>query len=530
MSSTHETRLVAGETSVLEGASAVVAGLGFLTFLFAWLTLSEVVSLETRVLGMGLFELLGLDLLVSGSGVLAFGVVSRAEFVETSPSDTAGLPAAIVFGSIGLAAGGIVASQTFGFGFPGWLAIGVLTGGASAAVTILPREDIGSTVPAGVLAVAVGAVFLTGLIGPEWAWNPADFEATYTARVVVPVLAVLCSLLVAWASAKAYSGFGSRGRQNGAYFLIGVNAFAMLAVPLLLLAFVVRRGWPRATAGIEIGPGVGPTVVFGLRLPFDWPFVMNVSQGIYVDVPGVLPAIAGTAWLVIGAMLFAVPLGVGAAVFLTEYAEQGRFTSLVEVTTNGLWSTPSIVFGLFGLAFLVPRFGNTNSLFVGMVVLGFMLLPLVLITSREALKSVPDEYRDASAALGVSQWETIKSVVLPAALPGVITGVYSRGRPDRGRDRADPARHRRIVVSQPHATGARLVSVQHDAAVRHQRRAAHCRQRASVPVVRDHHCRRRCGRRPSVRLGDGVRTVAHRAFVLCGRDRVTNVLQEATTP
>ena len=336
MSSTHETRLVAGETSVLEGASVVVADLGFLTFLFAWLTLSEVVSLETRVLGMGLFELLGLDLLVSGSGVLAFGVVSRAEFVETSPSDTAGLPAAIVFGSIGLAAGGIVASQTFGFGFPSWLAIGVLTGGASAAVTILPREDIGSTVPAGVLAVAVGAVFLTGLIGPEWAWNPADFEATYTARVVVPVLAVLCSLLVAWASAKAYSGFGSRGRQNGAYFLIGVNAFAMLAVPLLLLAFVVRRGWPRATAGIEIGPGVGPTVVFGLRLPFDWPFVMNVSQGIYVDVPGVLPAIAGTAWLVIGAMLFAVPLGVGAAVFLTEYAEQGRFTSLVEVTTNGL--------------------------------------------------------------------------------------------------------------------------------------------------------------------------------------------------
>lgn len=85
MSSTHETRLVAGETSVLEGASAVVAGLDFLTFLFAWLTLSEVVSLETRVLGMGLFELLGLDLLVSGSGVLAFGVASRAEFVETSP-------------------------------------------------------------------------------------------------------------------------------------------------------------------------------------------------------------------------------------------------------------------------------------------------------------------------------------------------------------------------------------------------------------------------------------------------------------
>jgi phosphate transport system permease protein len=234
---------------------------------------------------------------------------------------------------------------------------------------------------------------------------------------------VFCSLLVAWAGARAHAGFGHRGRQRGAYFLIGVNAVAMLAVLFLLLGFVVSRGLPKATEGIEVGLGVGPTVAFELRLPFDWPFVMNVSQGIYVDVPGVLPAIMGTAWLVIGAMLFAVPLGVGAAVFPTEYADQGRFTSVVEVTTNGLWSTPSIVFGLFGLAFLVPRFGNTNSLFVGMVVLGFMLLPLVLITSREALKSVPDEYRDASAALGVSQWETIKSVVLPAALPGVITGI-----------------------------------------------------------------------------------------------------------
>jgi phosphate transport system permease protein len=150
---------------------------------------------------------------------------------------------------------------------------------------------------------------------------------------------------------------------------------------------------------------------------------MNVSQGIYVDIPGVLPAIMGTVWIVVGTILFAVPLGVGAAVFLTEYAEQGRFVRIVEVTTNGLWSTPSIVFGLFGAAFLVPRFGNTNSLLSGILVLGFMLLPLVLITSREALRSVPDEYRDASAALGVSRWQTIRSVVLPAALPGVITGV-----------------------------------------------------------------------------------------------------------
>jgi phosphate transport system permease protein len=138
---------------------------------------------------------------------------------------------------------------------------------------------------------------------------------------------------------------------------------------------------------------------------------------------GIFPAVVGTIWLVVGATTFTVPLGVGAAVFLTEYAEQGRFTNLVEVATNALWSTPSIVFGLFGAAFLIPRLGGDESLLAGMLVLGFMLLPLVLITSREAIKSVPEEYRDASAALGVDRWTTIRSVVIPAAMPGIITGV-----------------------------------------------------------------------------------------------------------
>jgi phosphate transport system permease protein len=134
--------------------------------------------------------------------------------------------------------------------------------------------------------------------------------------------------------------------------------------------------------------------------------------------------VLGTVWLVIGAVVVAVPLGIGSAIFLTEYVERGRITQVVEVVTNGLWSTPSIVFGLFGLAFLMPRLsGGGRSLIVGQVVLGFMLLPLVMITSREAILSVPDEYRDASAALGVTRWQTIRSVVLPAAMPGVITGV-----------------------------------------------------------------------------------------------------------
>lgn len=413
MSDAYETRLVEERTSWLSRASTAVIGVSVLTFVFGWAALFEVVRLDTRFLGLSAFSLFGVGLLAMGGTVIAFGVASRTGFTETNPSDTAGLFVGLVFGLLGVVAGGLVASQTFGLGPVGWMAVAVLMGSVSAAVTVLPREDIGSTLPAGYVSIAVGGAFLTGLIGPEWSWHPAGFEATFTAGVVVPLLAVFCSVICAWAAAKTHEGFGSRGRQTGAYLLMGLSIVALLAVLLLLIAFVVTRGLPVVMQGFDIGPG----------LSIEWPFVLNVSSGIYIDIPGVLPAILGTIWLVIGTVIFAVPLGVGAAVFLTEYAERGRFTRVVEVTTNGLWSTPSIVFGLFGFVFLVPRFGNTTSLLAGMLVLGFMLLPLVVITSREAIKAVPEEYRDASAALGVSQWQTIRSVVLPAAMPGVITGI-----------------------------------------------------------------------------------------------------------
>jgi phosphate transport system permease protein len=414
MSDTYQTRLVEEDASTFARVTAVMVGIGFLTFIFGLTALFEVVRLETSIFGITAFDLFGIALLAMGGTVLALGVVSRSGFAKTTPSDTAGVPSGILLGLIGFSISGLVASQTFGLGGVGWFLVALLAGGGTAAVTVLPREDIGSTVPIGAFAFGAGVVLLTGIIGPEWIWKPNDkFEATVTAGIAVPILAAFCSVLCAWVAAKAHDGFGSRGRQTGAYLLMGLNAFMMLGVLCLLIAWVVKKGLPAVTRGIEIGPG----------LHFEWPFVMNVSSGIYVDIPGVLPAIMGTVWIVIGTVIFAVPLGVGAALYLTEYAEQGRFTQVVEIATNGLWSTPSIVFGLFGLAFLVPRLGNNESLLAGILVLGFMLLPLVLITSREAIKAVPDEYRDASAALGVNKWETIRSVVLPAALPGIITGV-----------------------------------------------------------------------------------------------------------
>jgi phosphate transport system permease protein len=410
----------------MTGLSVGVVVLGFLG-------LFRFVPVESTVAGVGVSTLVGAALSALGAGILAVGAASYAGVVAADPSRSAGLVVGGVFGLLGFVVGGLVGAQTLGL--PGlWPVVALFAGGVTFAAATLLREDLGSTLPTGAFVLASGAVISTGVIAPGWAWSPDALSATFTGEVVVPALAVVAGLLAAWTAAKAHGGFGTRGRQQGAYVLVGANAAGMIALLLIVVAFVVVRGFEPMTRGIRWGLFWGPVTWFyvpplgeyliieGPIVWFHWPFVMR-GWTLGEAINGVLPAIVGTVWLVVGAVVFAVPLGVGAAVFLTEYAEGGRFTRLIEVSTNGLWSTPSIVYGLFGLAFLVPRLGNTNSILSGQLVLGFMLLPLVVITSREAMLSVPDEYRDASAALGVGKWETIKSVVVPAAMPGVITGV-----------------------------------------------------------------------------------------------------------
>ena len=429
MSEVTKTELVSEDTSGFQALAGGTAALAALLFLIATAALFELVSITDPVAGVPVVALFGGLLVLSGLGVVGFGVISRMDLVGTDPERSAGLVAGVAFSLVWFATGALVGAYTFGLGLTVGAGLGVLVGGVAFVVAALTREDIGSTVPAGAFAAFVGLVFLSGLIGPSWSWTPAVFPSsngvTFFASLSVPVIVGLCALVVAWSAAKAYGGFGARGRHLGAHLLIYLNATAIIAVLFGLVAFVVSKGLPGLTRDIAVGPGVGPEVTLvgvTFSLPLNWPFVMN-GVALMVEVDGVLPAIAGTIWLVVGAVLLAVPLGVGAAVYLSEYAAQGRFTSVVEIVTNGLWSTPSIVFGLFGAAFLIPRFGGTKSLLAGMLTLGFMLLPLVVITSREAMLAVPDEYRDASAALGVSKWQTIRSVVLPAALPGVATGV-----------------------------------------------------------------------------------------------------------
>lgn len=144
---------------------------------------------------------------------------------------------------------------------------------------------------------------------------------------------------------------------------------------------------------------------------------------------GIFPAIIGTLCLVAGSMLFAFPLGVMSAIYTNEYAGKGWIIRFIRIMTNNLSSIPSIVFGLFGMALFVNTLGFGDSILAGSLTLGLLVLPLIIRTTEEALRAVPDSYRTGSLALGASKWQTIRKVVLPVAFPNIITGlILSIGR------------------------------------------------------------------------------------------------------
>ena len=137
---------------------------------------------------------------------------------------------------------------------------------------------------------------------------------------------------------------------------------------------------------------------------------------------GILPCIVGTLSLGIGAIVVALPIGIGSAVYLNEYARPGRVVRIIRLCINNLAGVPSVVFGLFGLAFFVVILKFGVSLLSGALTLGVMSLPVIIGSTEEALKSVPATYREASLGLGATKWQTIYRIVLPAALPGILTG------------------------------------------------------------------------------------------------------------
>lgn len=158
----------------------------------------------------------------------------------------------------------------------------------------------------------------------------------------------------------------------------------------------------------------------------DWEFLSSYPSRFSAD-SGILPALVGSLYLVILSALISIPLGIGAAIYLEEYAPRGlpaksRLLKLLELNLTNLAAIPSILVGLLGLVIFVRTVGLGASLLAGALTLALLVLPIVVIASREAIRAVPTELREASLALGASRWQTVWHQVLPQALPGIATG------------------------------------------------------------------------------------------------------------
>lgn len=201
-------------------------------------------------------------------------------------------------------------------------------------------------------------------------------------------------------------GLSSRTNEKIAFSLLILATLTVTGFVLVILAYIILNGYG----------------AISIEFLTQMPNRMMTAGGIY-------PAIVGTISLIIGSMLVALPLGVMAAIYLNEYAGESRTTWLIEMAINNLAGTPSVVFGLFGLALFVKYFDFGPSILSASLTLALLILPVIIRASEEALLTVPNEYRESSLALGVSKWQTIRYVVLPAAIPGVVTGsVLSIGR------------------------------------------------------------------------------------------------------
>jgi phosphate transport system permease protein len=153
-----------------------------------------------------------------------------------------------------------------------------------------------------------------------------------------------------------------------------------------------------------------------------WDFITSYPSR-SAALAGILPALVGSIYLMLLTAVIAIPLGIGAAIYLEEYARPGKLTSFIEVNISNLAGVPSIIYGLLGLELFVRTLSMDRSLLAGAATLAALLLPMVIMASREALRTVPPSMREACYGLGADKWKTLRVVVLPMCLPGMLTGV-----------------------------------------------------------------------------------------------------------
>jgi len=177
-----------------------------------------------------------------------------------------------------------------------------------------------------------------------------------------------------------------------------------------------------ATLLIVVPVGLIVVIIIQKGIPaINWQFLTDIPrQGMRAG--GIFPAIVGTFYLVFGAIVFALPIGLLAAIYLSEYAKDNLLNRIIKLAIVNLSGVPSVVYGLFGLALFVVFLKFGASILSGSLTLGIMILPIIITTSREALESVPQSFREVSLSLGASKWQTIRHIVLPNAIPGVLTG------------------------------------------------------------------------------------------------------------
>jgi phosphate transport system permease protein len=241
---------------------------------------------------------------------------------------------------------------------------------------------------------------------------------TRFAKIIATIIVIVFLFMAApwWlagsiviAGVVLYSGrerLSPKHMEKLAFALVVAAALIVLAILVIILQDIIINGLPALS----------------------WEFLTQPPRDLG-RAGGIFPAIVGTLYLVMGAIAIALPLGVGAAIYLVEYTREGRITRLIRTGVDLLNGTPSIVFGLFGFAFIVLYLGIGVSMLAGQVTLALMVLPTVIRTTEESLKNIPQSLREGSLALGATRWQTISRVVLPPAVPGIVTGaILSIGR------------------------------------------------------------------------------------------------------
>lgn len=189
-------------------------------------------------------------------------------------------------------------------------------------------------------------------------------------------------------------------RQRFGFGCMTAIALSTVVPILTIVMYVLIKGFPAISWS------------FLTTFPYD-----GVKQG------GILPAIIGTFLLTIGTAIFSVPLGIGAAIYLSEYAPENNWTRIIRIAIINLAGIPSVVYGLFGLGLFVIFLQFGTSILAGSLTLSIMTLPVIITTAEEAIRSVPQSFRVVSVSVGATRWQTIRKIVLPQSLPGIITGV-----------------------------------------------------------------------------------------------------------